>query len=188
MSADPTTQGSDFDGMEWVRNGIWAAEPCWTVEPDEEAIKQTVKSSLNGHPTTGPCDINFLAQGGFNKVYIVTVAEKEVIARVTLPVDPKWKTLSEDILVSDDGHLTAVVDWECISALPLWVACQVPLFLQGKASDKEPDKAQYQHDEEGNVVELFWEHLDDYELTQLRRVLLGEMEQLQPEWVRILER
>lgn len=76
MSADKTTQGSDFDGMGWVRNGIWAPEPCWTAEPDEEAIKQTVKSSLN--LTTGRCDISFLAQGAFNKVYIVTIADKEV--------------------------------------------------------------------------------------------------------------
>jgi hypothetical protein len=37
------------------------------------------------------------------------------------------------------------------------------------------------------VAELFWEHLDDYELTQLRRVFLAEMERLQPEWVRIFE-
>ncbi|KAK4246190.1 phosphotransferase enzyme family-domain-containing protein [Corynascus novoguineensis] len=445
MSADKATQGSDFDGLEWVRDGIWGSEPCWTVEPDEEAIKQTVGSSLN--LTTAPCDIKFLAQGAFNKVYIVTFAEKEVIARVTLPVDPKWKTLSEvatlewvrentslpvpevisyqadrtsaigfewivmskmpgtslrdrwrdvvfsakeeivrrlalfcsetfraqlrgignlflddteaststtfsqksrpvpgssvqdcgsfrvqrivssefiwdshihaevsrgpfksskdwllarlslaemdcrkrlsrfqnknsptlgqadgstipederenepeegedenktegeeedekdegdgddedededdleelehimdiisrlrrhlddffpppgsepertmilhddlsrqNILVNDDGNLTAVVDWECISALPLWIACQIPPLLQGKPRNEEPVKTKYQHDEDGNVVELFWEHLDDYELTQLRRVFLGEMERLQPEWVEIFE-
>jgi hypothetical protein len=93
----------------------------------------------------------------------------------------------QNTLVDDYGNLTAVVDWECISALPLWFACQVPPFLQGKPNDKEPVKAQYQRDEDGNVAELFWEHLDDYELTQLRRVFLAEMERLQPEWVRIFE-
>jgi hypothetical protein len=70
-------------------------EPRWTVELDEDAIRQTVASSLN--LATVPCHIKFLAQGAFNKVYVVIFPEKEkeVIARVSLPVDPKWKTLSE---------------------------------------------------------------------------------------------
>lgn len=93
MSTHEATQRPDFDGLEWVQDGIWGSEPRWTVEPDKEAIKQAVQASLN--LTTGPCDIEFLAQGAFNKVYFVTLAEREVIARVSLPVDPKWKTLSE---------------------------------------------------------------------------------------------
>ena len=412
--------GSDFDGLEWVQNGFWGSEPRWTVEPDENTIKQVVASSMN--LTAAICDIKFLSQGAFNKVYVVTFPEKEreVIARITLPVDPKWKTLSEvatlqwicdntslpvpevisyqadrtsaigfewiimskmpgrslgdrwrdvtfsakgeivrrlaafcsdtfraqlqgignlflddtgpvsgssahnrgsfrvqrivssefiwenrihsqvfrgpfqrsrdwisarlslaemdcrerlrnlqsatpedekegdepeegdgnnkpksekkddkdenededdieelehtmdiisrlrrhlddffpppvldlepertmilhddlsrqNTLVDDHGNLTAVVDWECISAVPLWFACQFPPFLQGKSRDEEPVKAQYQHDENGNVAELFWEHLDDYELTQLRRTFLAEMERLQPKWVEIFE-
>ena len=425
MSADKfeAKPGPNFDGLEWVRNGIWGSEPRWTVDPDEDAIRQTAASSLD--LTTAHCDIEFLAQGAFNKVYVVTFPEKEkeVIARVTLPVDPKWKTLSEvatlqwvrdntslpvpeilsyqadrtsaigfewivmskmpgrslgdrwrdvtfsakgeivrrlavfcsdtfraqlrgignlflddtgsvpgssaqdrdpfcvqrivssefiwdshihaqvsrgpfqssrdwllarlllaeieyheslsrlqrvtpedeggenepeegeektnkpgreekdgkdrdqnededeledlentmdiisrlrrhlddffpppgpdlepertmilhddlsrqNTLVDDHGNLTAVVDWECISAVPLWFACQFPPVLQGKPRDEEPVKAQYQHEEDGNVVELFWEHLDDYELMQLRRVFLAEMERLQPEWVKIFE-
>ncbi|KAK2015624.1 hypothetical protein LZ32DRAFT_602281 [Colletotrichum eremochloae] len=90
-----------------------------------------------------------------------------------------------NILVDDEGALTAVVDWECVSALPLYIACQYPPFLQGRPRDVEPIKSMYQHDEEGNVVELYWEHLEDYELTQLRRLFLEEMEKLRPEWVSI---
>lgn len=93
----------------------------------------------------------------------------------------------QNILVNNDGNLTAVVDWECISALPLWMACQIPPLLQGKPLDEEPVKSTYQHDEDGNVVELFWEHVDNYELSQLRRVFLGEMQRLQPQWVEIFE-
>jgi aminoglycoside phosphotransferase (APT) family kinase protein len=425
MSADKleVKPGSDFDGLEWVQNGIWGSEPRWTVEPDKDAIRQTVASSLS--LATTRCDIEFLAQGAFNKVYVVTFPEQkeEAIARVTLPVDPKWKTLSEvatlqwvrdntslpvpeviayqadrtssigfewivmskmpgrslhdrwrdvsfpakedvvrrlaafcsdtfraqlrgignvylddtgdrrtfrvgrivstefiwdsyvhapvsrgpfqssrdwllarlelaemdcreqmnrlqnvtsedeegtkelgggeaanstpkseeddkknedegedhaeeededesdleelqhtmdiisrlrrhlddffpppvpgsepertmilhddlsrhNTLVDDNGNLTAVVDWECISAVPLWSACQIPPFLQGKHRDEKPVKAIYQHDEDGYVDELFWEHLDDYELTQLRRVFLAEMERLQPKWVHVFE-
>ncbi|KAK9481866.1 phosphotransferase enzyme family-domain-containing protein [Lipomyces starkeyi] len=93
----------------------------------------------------------------------------------------------QNILVNEDGILTAVVDWECVSALPLWIACQFPPILQGKPLDKEPIKSKYQHDENGEVVELYWEHLENYELTQLRHLFLEEMQRLQPTWVEIFE-
>ncbi|GKT49842.1 uncharacterized protein ColSpa_10023 [Colletotrichum spaethianum] len=88
-----------------------------------------------------------------------------------------------NILVNEAGALTAVVDWDCVSALPLYAACQYPPFLQGKPLEVEPIKSKYQHDENGDVVELYWEHLEDYELTQLRRLFLAEMQKLQPDWV-----
>ena len=92
-----------------------------------------------------------------------------------------------NILVKENGTLSAVVDWECISALPLWSACQFPSFLEGKQSNQEPVKSQYEHDEDGEVDELYWEHLNDYECTQLRHVFLDEMRKLQPEWVKVFE-
>ncbi|KAL2022146.1 hypothetical protein VTK56DRAFT_5975 [Thermocarpiscus australiensis] len=92
-----------------------------------------------------------------------------------------------NILVSEEGVLTAVVDWECVSALPLWFACQLPPFLQGKPLDQEPIKAMYRHDENGEVAKLYWEHLDNYELAQLRRLFLEEMQKLEPGWVDIYE-
>jgi hypothetical protein len=58
---------------------------------DREAIKQTVQSTI---PLPGLCTVKFLAQGAFNKLYIVRAGGEEVVIRVTLPVDPKWKTLS----------------------------------------------------------------------------------------------
>lgn len=437
MASVRTMQPSDFNGLEWVRN-LWGSEPRWAVDLDEEAIKQTVQSALE---LPGPCDIEFLAQGAFNKLYTIKSAGKEVVARVTLPADPIWKTLSEvatlkwvrentslpvpevlayqadrasaigfewiamtktpgkplaerwwdisfpakeeivcqlalfcsdtfrtqvrgignlfpdsivpgstlarahkvegtknstpqypsqvqdssragaviasqdpsplraqrivsaafiwddhihqdiprgpfesskdwlsarltlaqndcrkrlsrfqedkrdsshegakkekmpeeeteddeeeeeddleelehtmdiisrlrsrldeffptkspepeptmilhddlsrhNILVNEDGILTAVVDWECISALPLWIACQFPSILQGKPLDERPIKSRYRHDENGKVAELFWEHLENYELTQLRRLFLEEMRRLQPTWVEIFE-
>ncbi|KAJ9148455.1 Kinase-like protein [Pleurostoma richardsiae] len=90
-----------------------------------------------------------------------------------------------NILIDEKGALAAVVDWECISALPLPVACQYPAFLQGKPNHTEPIKSQYQHDENGEVNELYWEHLEFWELTQLRRFFLDEMRKIQPRWVDI---
>ena len=95
--------------------------------------------------------------------------------------------LRQNIPVDDHGNLTAVVDWECISALPLWYACQIPPLLEGKDRDEKPVKAQYEHDEDVYGIEHFWEDLDDYERMQLRRIFLAEMKRLQPEWVEVFE-
>jgi hypothetical protein len=85
------------------------------------------------------------------------------------------------------GVLTGVADWECISALPLWIDYQFPPVLQGKRLDEEPIKSTYPHDENGAVDELYWEHLENYELTQLRRIFLSEMTKLEPRWVEIFK-
>ncbi|KAI4595647.1 hypothetical protein KJ359_006636 [Pestalotiopsis sp. 9143b] len=92
-----------------------------------------------------------------------------------------------NILVNEAGELTAVVDWECISALPLWAACRYPSFIDGKPNDVEPIKERYPHDEHGKVDELFWEHLEDFESTKLRRLFMQEMQRLSPGWVEIFE-
>ncbi|KAH6645356.1 hypothetical protein BKA67DRAFT_584837 [Truncatella angustata] len=92
-----------------------------------------------------------------------------------------------NILVDEAGELTAVVDWECISALPLWAACRYPSFIDSKSNDVEPIKERYHQDEHGQVDELFWEHLEDFESTKLRRLFLQEMQRLAPGWVNIFE-
>ncbi|KAI1844344.1 hypothetical protein JX266_009438 [Neoarthrinium moseri] len=92
-----------------------------------------------------------------------------------------------NILVNDAGVLTAVVDWECISALPLWAACRYPSFIDGKQNDVEPTKERYPHDENGDVDELYWEHLEDFESAKLGRLFLEEMRRLAPGWVVVFE-
>jgi len=81
----------DFSGLKWVGE-LWGSEPRWIGHLDREAIKQTVQSAIS---LPGSCTVKFLAQGAFNKLYIVRAGGKEVVMRVTLPVDPKRKTLSE---------------------------------------------------------------------------------------------
>jgi Ser/Thr protein kinase RdoA (MazF antagonist) len=33
-----------------------------------------------------------------------------------------------NILVNEEGDITAVIDWECVSAMPLWMSTQTPKF------------------------------------------------------------
>jgi hypothetical protein len=76
--------------VKWTRT-LWGLKPRWAVKR-QKVIKETAKKTLN---ITGSCDISFLAKGAFNKLYTITSAEGEVVVRVTLPIDPKWKTISE---------------------------------------------------------------------------------------------
>ena len=88
-----------------------------------------------------------------------------------------------NILVADSGALAGVVDWECVSALPLWKACYYPSFLQGPTRDEKPDPTRHQRRADGELADLYWEHLMEHEITILRRVFLEEMARLEPQWV-----
>ncbi len=83
---------AEFQGLEWVSE-TFGLEPRWTLEPDLEAAKQMVQSLPI---IKGAVDISFLAQGAFNKLYVITIPKNaEALLRVSLPVDPRYKTLSE---------------------------------------------------------------------------------------------
>jgi hypothetical protein len=91
-----------------------------------------------------------------------------------------------------------MVTRECASAMPRWVASQVPEFLRGAVRETKPDRNCYTDVDKGNSAsgsddlddgldsegktELYWIHLMEYEQTQLRKVYTARMRQLRPEW------
>ncbi|KXX81172.1 Altered inheritance of mitochondria protein 9, mitochondrial [Madurella mycetomatis] len=107
----------------------------------------------------------------------------------------------QNILIDDDAKVTAVVDWECVSAKPLWVATEMPKFLDGEPREEEPDRDKYGDASEGaelgpddedklddeGKTELYWIHLMEYEQTQLRKVYIAKMKELWPQWEREAE-
>ena len=93
-----------------------------------------------------------------------------------------------NILVHDNGELAAILDWECVSALPLWNACDYPAFLQGRPRRLEPDLGRYAREESGEPNDLYWEHLWEYELTLLRDVFIDRMKSLEPRWVDVFHK
>lgn len=111
----------------------------------------------------------------------------------------------QNILVDSGGRITGVIDWECVSALPLWKACGLPEFLRGRERNEKPSKDQYISDDSDantnnntlgptnevldneGVNSLYWEHLLDYELTILRELFLKEMGNLAPTWIEEME-
>ncbi|KAJ8062551.1 hypothetical protein OCU04_009078 [Sclerotinia nivalis] len=103
---------------------------------------------------------------------------------------------SRNILIDDDGTITGIVDWECVSTLPLWKSCDFPEFLKGRERNEEPNRNKYAPDDEENanepaadaldnegINELYWEHLLEYESTMLRTLFLDEMQKIAPEGI-----
>ena len=102
----------------------------------------------------------------------------------------------QNILVDDGGNITAVIDWECVSAVPFWVATQVPRFFIHGEREEEPQRDQYGDDDTDAVKTapedegldnegknpLYWDHLMDYDMTQLRKVFKARMQELRPNW------
>ncbi|KAI0549083.1 phosphotransferase enzyme family-domain-containing protein [Xylaria curta] len=104
-----------------------------------------------------------------------------------------------NILVDDKGEITAIVDWECVSALPLWMTADMPRYLKEESQQEEPIRDNYANetleeslasqncddpdelDNEGKIS-LYWIHRMEYEATQLREVYKIRLRQLWPEW------
>ncbi|KAK3354075.1 hypothetical protein B0T25DRAFT_545941 [Lasiosphaeria hispida] len=105
----------------------------------------------------------------------------------------------ENILVNEQGEITAVLDWECVSAMPLWMSTKFPKFLEGPVREEEPQRDSYldmdQLSNKSAVVAgdpdlnnggkdlLYFIHQMDYEATQLRKVYKAKLKELWLDWL-----
>jgi len=106
--------------------------------------------------------------------------------------------LNNILVREDDGEITAILDWECVSALPLWMSTKLPKFLEGQPiREEEPQIDDYADADETAVAaagaesgsgdireknELYYIHKMEYEATQLRKVYKARLKELWPEW------
>ncbi|CAF9916958.1 MAG: hypothetical protein HETSPECPRED_003058 [Heterodermia speciosa] len=85
----------DQRGLIW-EPGLWGSTPKWTIEPSLKAVAEAVYHHLElSSADIADSSIEVFNQGGFNKLYSITCPRGVYIARVTLPVDPVYKTASE---------------------------------------------------------------------------------------------
>ena len=82
-----------------------------------------------------------------------------------------------NIFVDSNGSLTCIFDWECTHTAPLWLACQLPSFLD--LTDSTAAVFAY----------LNIEYVNEEYKTQvkLRQIFLEEMQRICPEWVDVHE-
>ncbi|KAK3997734.1 altered inheritance of mitochondria 9, mitochondrial [Cladorrhinum sp. PSN332] len=81
-------------GLVWDDSG-WDLEPQWAREPQIDAIEAVCRRALGIKDHREPCTATFHAAGAFNRLYLITTLLGKSLIRVTLPVDPKWKTQGE---------------------------------------------------------------------------------------------
>ncbi|KAF7509385.1 hypothetical protein GJ744_008108 [Endocarpon pusillum] len=94
----------------------------------------------------------------------------------------------ENIIVCTiHGRITALIDWECVSCLPLWKTCQFPVYLWGRDRLEQPQQELYAKTEDGTANEIFTEHLKEFEKTRLRKLFLARMAQTEPQWIQVFE-
>ncbi|KAJ5476806.1 hypothetical protein N7475_002535 [Penicillium sp. IBT 31633x] len=89
------------DGLSWAQE-LFGLEPRWTIEPEVGAIKQTVQLFR----PSSTVEVEFLAEGAFNKLYNVSIDGELFIMRVSLPVDPYFKVMSEVATMDWARHIT----------------------------------------------------------------------------------
>ena len=75
-------------GLAW-EHSLFDISPIWMTEPALEIVEKIARQSLHCE-----CEVAFLAEGSFNKVYSVNCSKGVFVLRVALPVAPKVKTLS----------------------------------------------------------------------------------------------
>lgn len=103
-------------------------------------------------------------------------------------------SLSMHNITVDGSGKIAIMDWESVSAVPLWRAYQLPKLFEEWVREEKPEKEHYppdsdeedDNDDDGldneGITDLYWDHLLEYELTQLRKVFVEETETRNPGW------
>ena len=99
-------------GVGWSSR-LFGSEPCWIREPNIQVLERIASRTLKYS-----CKVSKFAQGGFNKAYDVqardehqdedVVQRKRYLMRVSLPMDPKFKTLSEVATIAWIKQYTAI--------------------------------------------------------------------------------
>jgi hypothetical protein len=97
-----------------------------------------------------------------------------------------WDLDLQNILVNDGCQITGIVDWESVNGLPFWRALSLPpFFFDDRLREEKPDP-----DKDGNGPksqgknDMYFEHLLEYELTQLSKLYKAQMDQRHPEYTK----
>lgn len=102
QTSDVTTSTSAVDdraGLTWALGGFFEKmRPQWKSGPSIDAITKNVRREL-AIPESEGCKVEFLAKGTFNKMYVHRESDGYIV-RVSLPVQPRLKTLSEHAVIN----------------------------------------------------------------------------------------
>ncbi|KAI1383723.1 uncharacterized protein F4822DRAFT_417381 [Hypoxylon trugodes] len=124
---------------------------------------------------------------------VSTDGDEEITEEAKKPYEPTmlWhdNISLDNILVDQNGVLCGVIDWDCVSCLPLYEACQFPAFLQ-QGQDRlleplTPYTITRKQLDANKDLPRYNKELRQHQLTQLRRLFIAEMTDKCPTWVEI---
>ena len=92
-----------------------------------------------------------------------------------------------NLILDSNGKLQGLVDWECVSVMPLWQACQIPRFLCTPDRTEKPDPKLYLSVNLDDEYDMYRRDLHEFECTLLRGYFLEEMAILAPRWLVVYE-
>lgn len=90
-----------------------------------------------------------------------------------------------NILIGPNG-IVGVLDWEYVSVVPVWYACQLPRLLDGGRDREEPpDRRNYPPWDSDDLKEdsPYWGDLFQHERMLLKQTFLEEMSRIRPSWI-----
>ncbi|KAK4173420.1 phosphotransferase enzyme family-domain-containing protein [Triangularia setosa] len=167
-------QGNDVEHLEKVAPGLFVSHEFFMGDHLHYDIPRGPFRSSHDW-LSAELNIILLAQKTRRRRGILPVARKllPLVPKMFPPALDEPETTGlyhhdlhlDNILVNEEGEITAVLDCECVSAMPLWMATKVPKFLDEPAREEEPQR---------NLVE--------YEATPLQKVYEATLRQLWPEW------
>ncbi|KAI0015756.1 kinase-like domain-containing protein [Xylariomycetidae sp. FL0641] len=90
----------------------------------------------------------------------------------------------DNIMVDDSGVLCGVLDWQSITCLPIYEACQLPVFLQQSVPrPREPEEQDYMDKATKKIDPSYRHHHRQYQITKLAEDYIYELyQQCRPLW------
>jgi len=149
-----TPRGPFRNSHEWLRARL---EACLTRYASDPAIVDFAHRMIRGLPVLFPADIS----------------EMTVLYHHDIHVG--------NVLIGTDGKPVAIIDWESVSVLPAWMACQPPVVCSRGREMAKPEED----------LDSSWYDNDmyQYEMYHIYRPIFDQtMERIQPRWMEIFRR
>ncbi|RPB29337.1 hypothetical protein L211DRAFT_4752 [Terfezia boudieri ATCC MYA-4762] len=180
LQMEGLSRGPFATAREWLQARLYAAKT--------NSMEQLLGADLDEDDLEDLETLNKLIEtleGNLNEFFPTVGAEDQDSYALTHD-DITFQNL---LLNPETGNVTAFLDWETVSFVPLFKATFFPHVLQGRNHpDPRPDPEGYMKDEEtGRPNLLYFEHLKEWEQTKLRERFLKTMEGLTggQEWLHV---
>ncbi|KAF2404972.1 kinase-like protein [Trichodelitschia bisporula] len=168
---------------EWISNHLAALLASQEIIAEKAAFVQEVEQAHK---------VKAVAQQAFalvSDIFKTKKPEETSLVHRDLTLD--------NILVTDQGDISAIIDWEAVPCLPAWRAASMPSLLRGPVRKEKPNARNFKNFNDAKTLDdptlpevlyssrnTYWAQVFEHEKTLLRDVYEQEMSKLQPSWAK----